>query len=85
MTFPGRWVLLPRQGCPGVLEASRMLELYSASTVLEPVVGLQAEFTKELERVYNVRHAGMARMQRSKDQGTRDELERRDLMIDRGI
>ena len=68
----------------GVLEANRMLELYSASTVLEPVVGLQAEFSKELERVYTVRHAGMAGMQRSMDQGTRDELERRDLMIDRG-
>lgn len=69
----------------GVVEEQEVLELYAASTAMEPVMGLQTEFRNELERVYQERYAGVARLVRSRDPGMRRELEGRPLMLDRGV
>ncbi len=68
----------------GVVEEKRALELFVASTSLEPVTGLIAEFRRELERLYRERHPEGRDMELSHDEEERLELATRQLLIGTG-
>jgi hypothetical protein len=65
-----------------VLEQERALELFAASTAMEPVTGLLAEFRKELVRVLGERAAGRPGIETVIDEDLNRKLESRGLLID---
>jgi hypothetical protein len=69
----------------GVVEARRALELFVASTSMEPVTGLIAEFRRELERVYKTKFPKEVGMEPSADEEVRRELASRELLIDQEV
>jgi len=65
----------------GVVEEQRALEFFAASTSMEPVTGLLAEFRRELDEVVLRDHSGLS-MELERDEGLRRELAEREMMLD---
>jgi hypothetical protein len=66
----------------GVLEESGTLEIFAASTSMEPITGLLADFRRELDRAMEKRYQEGIRMEEVRDDVLRMELMQRPLMID---
>jgi hypothetical protein len=66
----------------GVIEERGALEMFAASTAMEPVTGLLAELRRELDAVMGDRYRGERRMDLERDEGLRKVLEDRDLLLD---
>ena len=66
----------------GVVEEQRALEFFAASTTMEPVTGLLAEFRRELDEVMGREYSGGERMELDRDEGLRRALAERELMLD---
>jgi hypothetical protein len=66
----------------GVIEESGALEIYAASTSMEPITGLLADFRRELDRAMEKRYPEGLRMEEVRDDMLRMELMQRPLMID---
>jgi hypothetical protein len=66
----------------GVVEDKGVVELFAASTAMEPITGLLADFRRELNRILEERYAEEARMEVDKDDQLRRYLERRPLHLD---
>jgi fibronectin type 3 domain-containing protein len=65
----------------GVVERKQALEFFVASTAMEPVTGLIAEFRRELEGVMGEKYGGEVVMEPERDEGLRRDLEGRELLI----
>ena len=66
----------------GVIEERGVLEMFAASTAMEPVTGLLAELRRELDTVMGVRYRGEQRMDLERDEELRKVLEDRELLLD---
>jgi hypothetical protein len=66
----------------GVVEDKGVVELFAASTAMEPITGLLADFRRELNRILKERYAEDARMVLERDDRLRRDLERRPLRLD---
>jgi hypothetical protein len=66
----------------GVIEERGALEMFAASTAMEPVTGLLAELRRELDSVMGVRYRGEQKMDLERDEGLRKVLENRELLLD---
>jgi len=67
----------------GVIEERSALEFFAASTVMEPITGLLAEFRRGLEKAQQERRKGEAPLELEMDEAVRAELKARPLMLDR--
>jgi fibronectin type 3 domain-containing protein len=67
----------------GVVQQRRALEFFVASTAMEPVTGLIAEFRRDLERVVREEYPESIVMEPSRDEDVREELRGRALLLDR--
>jgi hypothetical protein len=67
----------------GVVEGKHALELFAASTAMEPVTGLLAELRRELVRALGERFEGNFEPER--DESVQAELGRRPLMLERDV
>ena len=65
-----------------VVEEKGVLEFYVASSHIEPITGLIAEFRRDLERVFKERYAGGARIEQERDESVMQSLRHRGLLID---
>lgn len=68
----------------GVMEDKGVIELFAASTAMEPITGLLADFRRELDRILKERFAEEARIVVERDERLRRDMERRPLHLDRG-
>ena len=66
----------------GVLEDKRVLEFFAASTEMEPITGLLAEFRRELGMRIEDRFPGMDQWEAEPDKDLRWEVEARPLRLD---
>ena len=66
----------------GVIEERGALEMFAASTAMEPVTGLLAELRRELDTVMGDRYRGEQRMDLERDEDLRRVLEDRELLLD---
>jgi hypothetical protein len=66
----------------GVVEDKGVVELFAASTAMEPITGLLADFRQELNRILEERYAEDVRMEVAKDDQLRRYLERRPLHLE---
>ncbi len=66
----------------GVVEDKGVVELFAASTAMEPITGLLADFRRELNRVLKDRYAKDAKMVLERDDRLRRDLERRPLRLE---
>ena len=66
----------------GVVEDKGVVELFAASTAMEPITGLLADFRRELNRILEERYAEDARLVDMRDDRLRRDLERRPLRLD---
>jgi len=66
----------------GVLEEKGTLEIYAASTSMEPITGLLADFRRELDRTMEKNFPEGVRMEEDRDDVLRMELMQRPLMLD---
>jgi hypothetical protein len=66
----------------GVLEESGTLEIFAASTSMEPITGLLADFRRELDRAMEKNFPEGVRMKENRDEVLRMELMQRPLMLD---
>ncbi len=67
----------------GVLEESGILEVFAASTSMEPVTGLLAEFRRELQAVMEQRSMGEVSLEVESDEAVRTGLRERELLLHR--
>jgi hypothetical protein len=65
----------------GVLEEKGTLEVYAASTSMEPITGLLADFRRELDRAMEKHFPEGVKMEEVRDEVLRMELMQRDLML----
>ena len=65
------------------LEERGVLEVFAASTAMEHITGLLAEFRRELAEVMQKRYLGEVRLEVDRDEVLRRDLEGRALMLDR--
>jgi hypothetical protein len=66
----------------GVVQDKGVVELFAASTAMEPITGLLADFRRELNRILEERYAEDARVVDMRDDRLRRALERRPLRLD---
>jgi hypothetical protein len=66
----------------GVLEEKGTLEVFAASTSMEPITGLLADFRRELDRAMEKNFPEGVRMEEVRDDVLRMELMQRPLMLD---
>jgi len=66
----------------GVLEERRVLEIFVASTAMEPITGLLAEFRRQLDRALRERYGRTASMDPATDETLLRQLEGRKLHIE---
>ncbi len=66
-----------------VVEQRHGLEFYAASTAMEPVTGVLAEFRRSLERYYRAAHGDAGAMELDRDGALREELGRVPLLLER--
>ena len=66
----------------GVVADKGVVELFAASTAMEPITGLLADFRRELNHVLDERYAEEARMVVDRDEQLRRDMERRPLRLD---
>jgi len=66
-----------------VVEERQALEFFVASTAMEPITGMLAEFRRELDRVLEERYKGAVRMEARADEELRRELSGRETLMDR--
>jgi hypothetical protein len=66
----------------GVVEEKRVLELFAASTVMEPIAGLLAEFRRDLTEVLSREAPGKGSMEMEKDEDVHRWLAERQLLLD---
>ena len=66
----------------GVVEDKGVVELFAASTAMEPITGLLADFRRELNRILGERYTEDARMVVERNDQLRRDLERRPLQIE---
>ncbi|NIP36455.1 MAG: hypothetical protein GWN18_15990, partial [Thermoplasmata archaeon] len=66
----------------GVLEEKGTLEIYAASTSMEPITGLLADFRRELDRAMEHNFPEGVQMEEVRDEVLRMELMQRPLMLD---
>jgi hypothetical protein len=64
-----------------VLEDKRAIEFFVASTAMEPVTGLLAEFRRDLELLLQEKFAGQVKVQTVRDEVLRHEIEMRELFL----
>jgi hypothetical protein len=69
----------------GVVQRKRALELFVASTSMEPVTGLFAEFRRELERLYKEEYPKGDELEPNDDEEVRRSVADRELLIDKEI
>ncbi len=67
----------------GVVQEKRALELFVASTALEPVTGLIAEFRRELDRIVKEDYPPGTVMTINYDKGIEKELKGRILLLNK--
>jgi fibronectin type 3 domain-containing protein len=67
----------------GVVEDKRSLEFFAASTAMEPITGLLAEFRRELDRVFQEEYSGEMKLEIEQDEMVRTSLEERSKLLDR--
>jgi fibronectin type 3 domain-containing protein len=66
----------------GVVQEERALELFVASTAMEPVTGLMAEFKRTLDRILHDEYPEGTEMEHSRDEVIKKSLEDRELLIE---
>jgi len=66
----------------GVIEEKRALEFFVASTDIEPITGLLADFKRELDRLLAESYPGRPRMAPLRSEAVLGEIESRTLLID---
>jgi len=66
----------------GIIEEKRALEFFAASTDIEPITGLLAEFKRELDRMLEEGHPGKGPMVPLRSEAVLGEIEGRTLLID---
>ena len=66
-----------------VVEDRQALEFFVASTAMEPITGMLAEFRRELDRVLDERYKGAVKMEARADEDLRRELAGRETLMDR--
>jgi len=66
----------------GVIEEKRALEFFAASTDMEPITGLLAEFKRELDRMLEEGHPGKGPMVPLRSEAVLGDIEGRMLLID---
>ena len=66
-----------------VVEDRQALEFFVASTAMEPITGMLAEFRRELDKVLEERYRGAVRMEARADEDLRRELAGRETLMDR--
>ena len=66
-----------------VVEERQILEFFVASTAMEPITGLIADFRRELDRVLKEKYTGEGHIEFDRDEKLKSALERRPLLIDR--
>ena len=66
-----------------VVEEMQALEFHVASTAMEPITGMLAEFRRELDRVIAERYKGSVRMESRADEDLRRELAGREPLMER--
>jgi fibronectin type 3 domain-containing protein len=67
----------------GVVETKSAMEFFAASTDMEPITGLLAEFRREIDQTLRDRYAGEVTMEPEHDEEFRRDLEGRTLLVDR--
>jgi fibronectin type 3 domain-containing protein len=66
----------------GVMEEKGVLEIFAASTAMEPITGLLAEFRRELNVAYAEGRTGDQRIEVERDEQVRKDLATRPLRLD---
>jgi hypothetical protein len=66
-----------------VIQDKGVVEYFVASTAMEPITGMLAEFRRELDRRLEAKMPAEGKMSEERDEGVRRELEERELMLDR--
>jgi len=66
----------------GVVEEKQAIELFVASTAMEPITGLIAEFRRELAKVVGEKASSVGGLGLERDEALEVELSSRELMID---
>jgi hypothetical protein len=66
----------------GIVESKHALEFFAASTDMQPITGLLAEFRQEVDRLLEERFSGAVVMKPETDEAARREIARRELMMD---
>ena len=69
--------------CIAVIEEKQLLEFMVASTVMEPITGILADFRRSLNDVLERRYVGKLTMALERDEVVRGDLERRPMLLDR--
>ncbi len=64
-----------------VLDEKKAIEFFAASTAMEPVTGLLAEFRRDLEQMLEEKYAGTVKVQTVRDEVLKRELELRQLFL----
>ena len=64
-----------------ILDERKAIEFFAASTAMEPVTGLLAEFRRDLERLMQEKYAGTVKVQTVRDEVLKRELELRQLFL----
>jgi hypothetical protein len=67
----------------GVVQENRVMEIFVASTAMEPITGLIAEVRKELERIVKEEYPPGTLLEPSQDETIRTELKVRALLLDK--
>ncbi len=67
----------------GVVQRWRVMEVFAASTAMEPVTGFIAEFRREVDRIMREEHSMDLQMELSRDDELKRRLRSRQLMIER--
>jgi len=65
----------------GVVEESQAIEFFAASTAMEPITGLIAEFRRELVKVVGDRAAQEGGLLLERDEALEEQLAGRDLKL----
>jgi hypothetical protein len=67
----------------GVVQRRRVMEVFAASTAMEPVTGFIAEYRREVDRILREEHSKDMRMELSHDDALKRDLRSRQLLIER--
>ncbi|NIP36408.1 MAG: hypothetical protein GWN18_15760 [Thermoplasmata archaeon] len=66
-----------------VIQEKGVVEFFVASTAMEPITGMLAEFRRELDRKLEAKMPAEGKMTEERDERVRRELEERELMLDK--